>query len=49
MGDQISLIGIANVFGVAIGIVSSLHVDSGIQYIYPQNSIDATTMYFHGT
>ena len=38
-GDQISLIGIANAFGVAIGIVSSLHVDSGIQYIiYAQNS-----------
>ena len=48
-GDKISLIGIANAFGVAIGIASSLHVDSGIQYIYHQNSIDVTTMYFHGT
>ena len=32
-GDQRALIGIANAFGVAIGIVSSLHVDGGIQYI----------------
>ena len=40
-GDQIALIGIANAFDVAIGNVSSLHVDSGIQYnvIYPQNNI----------
>ena len=32
-GDQLAVIGIANAFGVAIGIVSSLHVDSGTQYI----------------
>ena len=33
-GDQISLIGIANAFGVAIGIVSSLHVDIGVFNTY---------------
>ena len=47
-GDQISLIGIANAFGVAIGIVSSLHVDRGIQYIYPQNSIVGQPCIFMG-
>ena len=47
-GDQISLIGIANAFGVAIGIVSSLHVDRGIQYIYPQNSIVGQPCIFLG-
>ena len=39
-GDQLALIDIANAFGVTIGIVLSLHVDSGIQYIhvYPQKN-----------
>ena len=33
-GDQLALIGIANAFGVAVSIMSSLHVDTGIQYTY---------------
>ena len=47
-GDQLALIGIANAFGVAIGIVSSIHVDSGIQYIYPQNNIVGQPCIFLG-
>ena len=47
-GDQLALIGIVNVFGVAIGIVSSIHVDSGIQYIYPQNNIVGQPCIFLG-
>ena len=38
-GAQLALIGIANAFGVAVGIVSSLHVDSGTRYIYPHSII----------
>ena len=47
-GDQLALIGIANGFGVAIGIVSSIHVDSSIQYIYPQNNIVGQPCIFLG-
>ena len=47
-GAQLALIGIANALGVAIGIVSSLHVDSGIQYISPQNNIVGQPCIFLG-
>ena len=37
-GDQLALIGIANAFDVAVSIMSSLHVDTGIQYTHPHNN-----------
>ena len=47
--DQLALIDIANaIVNNAISIVSSLHVDSGIQNIYPQNNIVGQPCIFLG-
>ena len=50
-GDQLALIGIANTMHllfVAISIVPRLHVDTGIEYIYPQNNIVGQQWIFLG-